>query len=436
MYRRGMSGPDGSPTSYRRRVVDDELDELLGALPAINIDGPKGVGKTATATQRAHTVFRLDDPGAVEVVAADPARMTVAPSPVLIDEWQRYQYSWDLVRRAVDDDTTPGRFLLTGSASPASPPTHSGAARIVSLRMRPMTLFERGLGSPTVSLSQLLAGGRSAIEGATTASLEDYVAAILTGGFPGMHASGAHAQRALLDSYLARIVDRDFPEAGLAVRNPAALTRWLTAYAAATATTATFETIRDAATPGQSGKPARSTTVPYRDTLERIWIADPVPAWVPTRNHLRRLTGGPKHHLADPALAAALLDVDADMLLSGCLVGPPIPRASTMLGSLFESLVALDLRVYAQATEAAVGHLRTKNGDHEIDFIVHGRGRRVVAIEAKLSATVEDSDVRHLHWLAGQLGNELVDSVVITTGREAYRRRDGIAIVPAALLGP
>ena len=104
-----MTSPKASTVAYRRRVVDDELDELLEALPAINIDGPKGVGKTATASQRARTVFRLDDPAAVEVVAADPTRMTDAPGPVLIDEWQRYPYSWDLVRRAVDDGTTPVR---------------------------------------------------------------------------------------------------------------------------------------------------------------------------------------------------------------------------------------------------------------------------------------------------------------------------------------
>ena len=431
-----MTSPKGSTVAYRRRVVDDELDELLEALPAINIDGPKGVGKTATASQRARTVFRLDDPAAVEVVAADPTRMTDAPGPVLIDEWQRYPYSWDLVRRAVDDGTTPGRFLLTGSTHPAAPPIHSGAARIVGVRLRPMTLLERGGDSPTVSLSTLLAGKPAVIAGATNVTLEDYVLAILTGGFPGMHASSARATRALLDSYLARIVDRDFPEAGRPVRNPRGLTRWLTAYAAATATTASFETIRDAATAGHGSKPARSTTVPYRDTLERIWIADPMPAWAPTRNHLRRLTSGPKHYLADPALAAALLDVDADLLLDGRRVGPPVPRDGTLLGSLFESLVALDLRVYAQAAQAVVGHLRTKNGDHEVDFIVQGRGRRIVALEVKLAATVGDADVRHLHWLAAQLGDELVDSVVVTTGRDAYRRTDGVAVVPASLLGP
>ena len=187
----------------------------------------------------------------------------------------------DIVRRAVDKNSSPGRFPLAGSASPQTPPTHSGAGRIVDLRMRPATLAERGI-VPSVSLAALLAGGRPAISGATTVGLEEYVEQIIGSGLPAVLGRTDAARRALLDAYLDRIVDRDFPEAGLQVRNPAGLRRWLAAYAAATATTATFETIRDAATAGQSTKPARTTTTPYRDTLERIWVSDPVPGWSPT----------------------------------------------------------------------------------------------------------------------------------------------------------
>ena len=111
-------------------------------------------------------------------------------------------------------------------------------------------------------------------------------------------------------------------------------------------------------------------------------------------------------------------------------------RDGTLLGALFESLIALNLRVYAQLSEASVSHLRRWGGEREIDFIVTARDGRVVAVEAKLSQTVQDHDVRHLHWLRHEIGDELADAVVLTTGREAYRRTDGIAVVPAALLGP
>lgn len=425
-----------TPRFYQRRIVDDELDFLVGNLFAIAIDGPKAVGKTATAEQRAATVHRLDtDP--IDLLEADPDRLTSAPEPILIDEWQHWPRSWDLVRRAVDDDPRPGRFILTGSTSLRNPQTHSGAGRIVSLRMRPLTLPERGEVTPEVSLSALLSGQAGRITGESEYELGDYTEQIVGGGFPGMQSLAASARAVQLDGYVRRIVERDFPEAGREVRNPAGLLRWMRAFAAATSTTATFETIRDAAATGHANPPPRSGTVAYRDTLESIWVSDPVPAWHPVGVRIDRLTEGPKHHLADPALAAALLGASVQDLLSGRPVGPAIPRDGHLLGALFESLVALSLRVFAQAAEAAVHHVRTKNSNHEVDFVVTGRGERTaVAIEVKVSPTVTPADVRHLHWLKAQMGDQLTDMVLVNTGRHAYRRTDGIAVVPLALLGP
>ncbi|MHB1089611.1 MAG: ATP-binding protein [Ilumatobacteraceae bacterium] len=423
-------------TGYLRRTVDSELDQLLLELTAVSLDGPKGIGKTSTARQRGKTHFELDDPATLEVVRADQSRLVTGKEPIIIDEWQRFPSSWDVVRRAVDADPRPGRFILTGSASPKSPPTHSGAGRIVTVRMRPFTLAERQVEQPTVSMSDLLTGSKPAIQGRTSLTLKGYVTEIMAGGFPAMRMPLGRAHRATLDGYLNRIVDHDFPEAGQAVRKPDALKRWMIAYAAATATTASFETIRDAATSGQREKPAKTTTIPYREMLKRLWIVDPIPAWLPTNNHLTKLTFGPKHHLADPALAARLLGISAEALLSGKSVGPTIPREGTLLGCLFESLVALSVRVFAQASEARVHHLRTKQGDREIDFIVVRPDQRVLALEVKLSQVVNDNDVRHLNWLANKIGPDLLDAAVITTGPDAYRRADGIAVIPAALLGP
>ena len=140
------------------------------------------------------------------------------------------------------------------------------------------------------------------------------------------------------------------------------------------------------------------------------------------------------HQLADPALAARLLGVGVDRLIDGADSGYAIPRDGTLLGALFESLVSLSVRVYAQANEARVSHLRTRGGEHEIDLIVERDDGRVVALEVKLSALVGSEDVRHLRWLAERMGADLLDAAVITTGSEAYRRADGIAVIPAALL--
>ena len=408
----------------------------MKALPAIAIEGAKAVGKTATASRRAESMHQLDDPGELAVAEADPDRLLSSQPPVLVDEWQYLPSVWDGVRRAVDAGAPPGQFLLTGSASPRDAGTHSGGGRIVSLRMRPLSLAERLPGSSRVSLRALLSGGRPPVDGRTTVKLSDYTEEILRSGFPGMRALEGRALRAQLDSYLDRVVDRDFPELGHPVRNPTALRRWMAAYAAATATATSFEKIRDASTSGHETKPARSTVLPYRDVLEHLFILEELPGWKPSRNHIAELGLPGKHHLADPALAARLLGATTEGLLRGESAGPSIPRDGPLLGALFESLMTLSVRVYAQASEARVGHLRTHRGDHEIDLIVERDDGCVVALETKLSRAPGEDSVKHLKWLSRQIGDDLLDAIIVTTGEEAYRRPDGIAVVPAALLGP
>ncbi|MFN8075153.1 MAG: DUF4143 domain-containing protein [Kineosporiaceae bacterium] len=430
---------DGTFDTYGRRVVDAELDELLPHLPAIALDGPRGVGKTSTALRRAGTVYRLDVEEERLLLAADPGRLDSAAPPVVIDEWQRLPEVWDRVRRSVDAHRGGGRFLLTGSAAPVEAPVHSGAGRIVSLRMRPLALAERGVGPAAVSLRQLLAGTRPVIDGDTDVDLPRYVDEILASGLPGLRTLPPRARRAALGGYLDAVVQQDVPEQGLLVRRPETLRAWLTAYGAATATITSYSHILEAATPGLADKPARSTVTQYRDVLTQLWLLDPVPGWLPSGTALGRLANAPKHHLADPALAAHLLGAtEASLLDRGSAPGDVagVARDQPLLGALFESLVALSVRVYAQAAEARVGHLRTRNGDHEIDVIVEGPDRRVVAFEVKLARTVGDADVKHLRWLAERLGDGLADAVIVTTGSHAYRRPDGIAVVPAALLGP
>lgn len=421
---------------YLRRIVDDELDELFAALPAIALEGPKGVGKTATAERRATTTFRLDNPAQRAVAAADPQVVVSATPPVLIDEWQHVPPVWDAVRREVDRDTSPGRYLLAGSATPRTPPTHSGAGRIVSIRLRPLALSERGLCNSSVSLGVLLTGTRPPLSGETSVALSDYAREIVASGFPGLRHLTGRPLRTQLDSYITRIVDRDFDEQGHSVRKPDVLRRWMAAYAAATSTTTSLAKIRRAATGDDEDAPTKVTLSAYRDVLSRLWVIDPVSGWLPTRNHLARLTQAPKHHLADPGLAARLLGVDERALLTGATAGQVGPRDGTLLGQLFESLVTLSVRAYAQAAEARVRHLRTKEGRQEVDLIVERRDQRIVAIETKLSGAVTDDDVRHLLWLREILGDDALDLVVVNTGPFAYRRPDGVAVVPAALLGP
>jgi uncharacterized protein len=279
---------------------------------------------------------------------------------------------------------------------------------------------------------------RAPVTGATDVTLTDYTEEILASGLPGLRSLSGRARRLQLESYVNRIVDRDIPDdAGVVIRSPAALRRWMAAYAAASSTTASFETVRDAASAGHEHKPSKNATHAYRDALTRVWVLDQVPAWIPSNNPLKQLGQAPKHQLADPALAAQLLGVHASTLLAGESSGPAVARTGTLLGALFESLVTLSVRVYAAHNEAQVRHLRTARGRQEVDLIVERADGSVVAIEVKLARSVDSEDAKHLTWLKDKLGDRVLDQVIITTGPSAYRRKeDGVAVVPLALLGP
>lgn len=275
---------------YLTRTVDTELDELLPLASAIALDGPKGVGKSATAARRADHSWFLDDVDQRVQLEADPSLLNAPQGTLLLDEWQRLPQLWDSVRRQVDAGSPPGRFLLTGSATPRSGvDTHSGAGRILSLRMRPMALHERGSTAPTVSLGALLSGSAGTVQGSTDWSATDYYEAITASGFPAIHAQPERLRIEMLNAYLQRIIDRDMPEQGHHVRRPQTLRRWLAAYAAASSTTTQYSKILDATTAGDGSQPAKTTTIVYRDLLASLWLLDPVPGWAHSRNPFSRL---------------------------------------------------------------------------------------------------------------------------------------------------
>lgn len=338
--------------NYVPRLVDGQLAAMLDELPAIALNGPKAVGKTASAQRVSSSFVRLDHLPEQELFQADPDRIRRLPSPVLLDEWQRTPQAWDEVRRWVDDGAPSGSVILTGSAAPRGSAIHSGAGRIATLRMRPLSLAERNDRPTAISLDGLLRQEQRTVDATTTADLAHYVREITASGFPGIRSLSSQGRIRQLNAYIDHVIQHDFPEQGLAVRAPETLRRWLRAYAAASGTATSYAKILDAATPAVTNKPAKSTTKTYTS------------------------------HLG-----------------------------------------------------ARLGHLRTRNGDHEVDFIVQ-RGRRTVAIEVKLSASVTDEDVRHLSWLKARMGPHLTDAAIVTTGTTAYRRKDGIAVIPAALLGP
>jgi len=416
--------------AYNDRIIDHVLDELLPSLPAILLDGPKAVGKTTTALQRAKTVKRLDREAERMMAQADPTWALRGENPILLDEWQKTPEVWGRIKDAVDSNYSGGQYILTGSMP--NQETHSGAGRITAIRMRPLSFAERQITQPSISLHDLLQGTAS-IEGQTGINIDDYCAEMMHSGFPAIRTLQGIPLRVALDGYIERVIDADVRDMGLAIRKPATLKAWMTAYAAATATTASWEAIRDAANSGSTEQPAKTTVLPYRDALTRLRILDELPAWLPTRNQFARVSQAAKHYLADPALALRLMNYDAETVRTAMNFGSG-KYDGPLVGRLFEALVVLSVRTYADASFAKAMHFRERDGRHEVDLIVERQDGKILAMEVKLSATISDDDVKHLKWLKREIGDDLIDSVVIYAGEFAYRK-DGIAFIPLSMLG-
>jgi predicted AAA+ superfamily ATPase len=425
-----------------KRLIEAYIVDLMSELPAIAVEGLKGVGKTISARRLSSTVFELDQVRDSELVANDFAVLSSSSPPVLIDEWQKIPAVWDYIRRQVDNGCAPGSYLLTGSIANEDMNIHSGAGRILKQRMYPLSLQERAIETPTVPLSGLLSQDEpftSRIGGNTDVGYKDYMNEIIASGLPGVRPYSSAKRRLMLGTYLDYLLSHEFEQQGVRLRQPLTLLRWLKAYAAATSTDTGYNEILDASTAGEREKPSVQTTISYREALGNLWLLDELPMWLSGEGYFARLKRTPKHYLADPAIAAYLLNYSFDTLTKSAQ-GGAAPKTKfdekygSITGRLFESLIHLSLNAYASVNDAKLAYLKTRNADHEVDFIVQ-RESRVVAIEVKMAQTVDEKDVKNLLWLKANLKDDLTDALVVTTGPVAYRMPNGIAVVPAALLG-
>jgi predicted AAA+ superfamily ATPase len=295
-------------TGYLARVADDELAARMSSSGAVLIEGPKACGKTATAMRVAGTVVRLDvDPGSRALVSAAPEVLFAQPTPILFDEWQIEPRLWDLVRRQVDDRSPArGQFVLTGSASPNDDiRRHSGAGRISTLRMRPMSLYESGDSSGQVSLAALFDGTAPAAvdPGLTVARL---VERIVTGGWPDLVGAEVADARQWLRDYLRNLIEVDVQNVG-ARRNPRNVRKLLTALGRSVGTDTSVRSL--AADVGGSDGPAdRGTIDAYLTTLKRLMVVEDVPAWAPHMRSATPLRQSATRYLVDPSLGVAALD--------------------------------------------------------------------------------------------------------------------------------
>lgn len=417
--------------AYWPRLVDGLLARDLGIFGAVSIDGPRSSGKTATASERARSTVRLDtDDNARRLADIQPELLLQGEQPRLIDEWQISPHLWDHVRRAVDDEGgRPGQFILTGSAVPAaSARVHTGTGRIARLRMRTMSLFELGFSPGTVSLAALF-DGRQGQTSASVHSLQDFAEAIVRGGWPAMrHAPLASAERHAI-AYVENAFYADIPLLDGSVREPEAMGRFFLSYAQMTGNPAPLTTIAQRAFGGDDS--VSSVTAPtidrYRSAAERLMLIEDLPAWSPSLRSRARLVKTAKRYFTDPSLAAALMRVNAEGLIADL----------NTMGFLFENLAVRDLRVYSGVMDGTVSHYRESSGDLEADIIVSKPTGEWIAFEVKMGATRIDEAAANLAKLRDiRVTHPPVALVVVTMNGYAYRRPDGVWVVPLGLLGP
>lgn len=415
---------------YLPRLADTMLNNRLEAIGAVLIEGVKGCGKTATARRIAASEVLLDsDPNAEKRAALDPRLLLDGETPRLLDEWQRIPRIWDAVRRAVDDRGLRGQFILTGSATPRDDtPRHSGAGRFGIVRMRTMTLAEKQAITPTVSVADLLKG-EAPTPVNSPVEVREYLYHIAVGGWPLLVGANEAGARTYLDGYLDIIVERDIDEVSGSPRNPRLVRRFLHAYAQMVSQTASLNTImkraRDEVTAG-SDVPSRHTAETYLEALRRMMIIDEVPAWDPLVRSSKRLITTSKRHLGDPSLAATMLQMSPERML--------VDLETT--GFLFESLVAHDLRIYAETVGASCFHYREAEGRLEVDYIVETRDGDWMGIEVKLGEAEIDKAAASLTRLASRVRRPPKSLVVLTGTSLAYTRDDGVHVVPLGCLGP
>ena len=403
---------------YLERLADPLIAELLETLPAVSLVGPRAAGKTTTAERHAKTVIHLDRPAEAQVVAADPdAALDGFAEPILLDEWQEVPDVLGAVKRACDRDSRPGRFILTGSIrAETDHQTWPGTGRVTRVEMFPLTVGELEASTTPAFVDRIAEADPTLTDGinwtsndaqapdtpspGTAPDLWDYVRLALQGGFPQVApGSPERARRRWLDAYAAEIVGRDAALAGNGV-DRSRLGRYFTAYAHHCA-----RIVDDASLYAAAGIDRR-TALAYLDLLERIYVADELPAW--SSNRTKRLVKRPKRFLVDSSLFAAVTGITE----SGVM------RDADLLGRLLETFVVAQMRAQATVSEhrCTLHHLRQHNGRREVDVVIELGSGHIIGIEIKASASPSRGDARHLAWLRDEEDDRFLAGLVLHTG--------------------
>ena len=421
----GICESDG----YLPRVADTRLDDALRSSGAVHIKGPKWCGKTETGIHHTRSQIYLQDPDKSPALLAmadsKPSELLIGDRPRLIDEWQMAPQLWDAVRFAVDREKVRGGYVLTDSSTPKIRPAHTGVGRIAPLEMSTMSLLETGESTGAVSLLSLFEG---TLDIAQVAGLDvdDYARVICRGGWPEAVVSESRGDAGrMARDYVCELLDSNINEMDGIRRNRTWMRQIMRSYARNVSGQASLSTI---AADMQGEPPSAPTLSEYVDALSRAFVLNDLSAWNPRLRSKTAVRTSPTRHFSDPSIAAAVLAATPRGLLDDF----------ETFGLLFESLCIHDLRVYASALGGSLYHYRDKTG-LEADAVVVLDDGRWALVEVKMGQSRIDEGASHLLKLAERIDQTREGRpsflMVLTSTACAYRRKDGVVVVPLACLG-
>lgn len=421
---------------YRKRVADDLLELQLEAAGYVLVEGAKWCGKTTTALQQARSVIFLDDP-AQKQLYSQLAEMKVqklleGDNPRLLDEWQKFPQLWDACRFVVDRSSKDGMFILTGSAKPVSKEkiSHTGTGRVGWVKMRPMTLWESGESNGSVSLAELFKTPLQA-ESARDLSLEDICFLVCRGGWPRALDKTERAALKQSYNYIDAIAKQDISDVDDTNRSEDSTRRLLRSYARHQGSQASYGTIVADISNNEKHAMSDATVASYIKALKKLFVIEDMEAWNPNLRSKAAIRTADTHYFTDPSMATAALGIGpADLM-----------KDLNTLGLFFETLAVRDLRVYAEANDGQVFHYRDNN-NLECDAVIHLRNGHYGLVEIKLGGeSLINEGAKNLLLLEQKINTDKMYApsfkmVLAAVGQFAYRRDDGVYVVPIGCLKP
>ena len=418
--------------TYMKRIADRLLRDRLTVSGAVLIEGPKWCGKTRTALEISKSHLLMQDPDKassyLKIADTKPSLLLAGDTPRLLDEWQTAPVLWDAVRFMVDQRDEPGQFILTGSAVPTDNAVqHTGTGRISRLMMRPMSLYESGESNGCVSVKALF-DGMTEIEGFSNLSIEQIADVIVRGGWPASVSASHRDSSQLAIDYTEAVINADISRIDGIEKNPVRVRALLQSLSRNISTMATIKTLRDDLAMGDEDESISEKTISqYMGALNRIFVTDHLPAWNPALRSKSAVRTSPKRQFADPSIATAIMRLTPSRLLDDF----------NYFGFLFESLCDRDLRVYAEANDGRVFHYRDSSG-LEADAVIVLNDGRWAPVEVKLGSKEIEEAATHLLKLKEKVNTAKMKEpsfLMILTGSEiAYRRKDGVLVIPIGCL--